>query len=313
MATLAIGCARPNGNETGDRAQSGQTGSSATGSGSPRAIGASTPTPESRPTATPDPRTLQDRLDAYLGYQPGAFGVVVHDVRTSYEATHLDRDRFPLGSLYKLFVMYEAGRMTRLGRLSWDTIVTTPAEYLFGEPRGGVPPNTRLALIDALAAMIGVSSNAAALALIERIGASTIEESPRRIGLDDTAIDIAAGTAPGHFEIDARGSARDITTFLIKLDREELVGPDQDRRMVDLMLDQKIGDRLPRYLPDAIPIAHKTADIDGYTHDAGLVYLPGRPFIVTALAYGDNPTDGKNVVAEVSRLAFEVLSARRKS
>ena len=55
----------------------------------------------------------------------------------------------------------------------------------------------------------------------------------------------------------------------------------------------------------------KTADLDSYTHDAGLVYLPGRPYAIAILAQGLNLADGKAIVAEISRIAFAYFAARR--
>ena len=47
--------------------------------------------------------------------------------------------------------------------------------------------------------------------------------------------------------------------------------------MIELLLKQKISDRIPVLLPSNVPVAHKTADLDGFTHDAGVVFVPGRP------------------------------------
>ena len=124
-------------------------------------------------------------------------------------------------------------------------------------------------------------------------------------------VEVEVVNGPGHYSIDARGAARDFVSLLVKLDREELVGPQQDRHMVDLMLGQKIADRIPLLLPPDVPIAHKTADLDSYTHDAGLVYLPGRPYAIAILAQGLNLADGKAIVAEISRIAFAYFAARR--
>jgi len=135
--------------------------------------------------------------------------------------------------------------------------------------------------------------------------------APARFGLANTTIDVATVSGPGHYSIDARGSARDIVGLLVKIDREELVGPEQDRRMVDLMLGQKIADRIPLLLPPDVPIAHKTADLDSYTHDAGLVYLPERPYAIAILGQGLNLTDGKAIVAEVSRIAYAYFDGTR--
>jgi beta-lactamase class A len=202
-------------------------------------------------------------------------------------------------------------RQLRIGRIPRGATVQTLPDYSFIEPQGGIPPGTRLPVEQAVATMVAVSSNAAALALTELVTPAELMAAPARLGMANTSIDVVTVNGPGHYSIDARGAARDFVGLLVKLDREELVGPEQDRRMVDFLLGQKIADRIPLLLPAQVPVAHKTADLDSYTHDAGLVYLPGRPYAIAILAQGLNLTDGKAIVAEISRIAFAYFSVRR--
>ena len=272
-----------------------------------------TPTLRRRVEPTPlvDDGALQRQLERFMREQHGSYGVSVRDLHGPVVADFEPRERFPLGSLYKLYLTFEVMRQVRAGALTLADSVQTPAEYDFGEPQGGVPPGTRLSVADAIASTIRISSNAAALALIETVRPAALAAAPARLGLGDTAIDVAPSGEPGHYEIDARGSARDVADLLVRLDREQLVGPEQDRRFLDMLLGQKIDDRLPALLPPDMPIAHKTADLDGFTHDAGIVYLPGRPYAIAVLAQGDSPLEGKAVVAEISRLVFSYFQDGR--
>jgi beta-lactamase class A len=261
-----------------------------------------------RPPPTADDGRLQRELDAFLKEQRGNFGVAIRDLGGPVAASFEADDRFPLGSLFKLPLMAEVMRQVRGGKIALGQSVQTLTDYDFGEPQGGIPPATRVSVEEALTAMISVSSNAAALALIDLVGPDELIAAPKRLGLTNTAIDVAT-YSKGRYEIDARSSARDILQMLVKLDREQLVGPQQDRKMIDLLLGQKIDDRIPVLLPSDVPIAHKTADLDGFTHDAGIVYLPGRPFAIAILAQGLNPTDGKAQVSEIARIAYAYFSS----
>jgi beta-lactamase class A len=272
---------------------------------------ATTPVPTPRPTAIVDDGGLQRELRAFLEEQQGAFGVAVADLHGPVTAAFDADDLFQLGSLYKLVLLAEVMRQVKIGRIARGATVRTLPDYTFIEPQGGIPPGTRVPIEQALAAMVAVSSNAAALALTELVTPAELVSAPRRLGMANTAIDVATVNGPGHYSVDARGAARDFVSLLVKLDREELVGSEQDRRMVDLLLGQKIADRIPLLLPRDVPIAHKTADLDSYTHDAGLVYLPGRPYAIAILAQGLNLADGKAIVAEISRITFAYFSSRR--
>lgn len=244
-----------------------------------------------------------------MSLQGGAFGVAIRDLHGPVAAAHHPDDRFVLGSLYKLVLASEVMRQARAGRFALLETVETLPEYTFGEPPGGVPPATRLPIDEMLRKMIAVSSNAAALALVELVGPDALSAAPQRLAMPATTIEVTT-VAPGRHEIDARGTARDLLGLCVRLDREQLIGPDHDRRMIDLLLGQQIDDRFPRLLPADVPIAHKTADLEGYTHDAGIVYLSGRPFAIVVLAQALNLLDGTAIVAEICRLAFQYFKER---
>src|SRR6266545_1208439 len=99
---------------------------------------------EAPPTPLADDDALQRLLDRFLGEQRGQFGVAVRDLQGPVAASYQARDRFPLGSLFKLILMFEVMRQVRLGGFALSEPVRTPAEYSFGEPPGGVPPGSRV-------------------------------------------------------------------------------------------------------------------------------------------------------------------------
>ena len=66
--------------------------------------------------------------------------------------------------------------------------------------------------------------------------------------------------------------------------------------------------RLQLYLPEDVEIAHKCGDLDFLEHDAGIVLLPKRPYLIVVLTK-DNPTnqDGREVIGTVSRMVYEEM------
>src|SRR5438128_46765 len=165
------------------------------------------PTP--RPIESFDDRALQRELDAFLREQQGDFGVAIVDLHGPVTAAFDADDRFQLGSLYKLVLMAEVMRQLRVGRIARSASIQTLPDYSFIEPQGGIPPGTRVPVEQALATMIAVSSNAAALALTELVTPTELMAAPRRLGMGNTAIDVVMVNGPGHYSIDARGPARD--------------------------------------------------------------------------------------------------------
>src|SRR5437867_5984426 len=70
---------------------------------------------EAPPTPLADDGALQRQLDRFLDEQRGQFGVAVRDLHGPVAAAYRPRERFPLGSLFKLLLMYEVMRQVRLG------------------------------------------------------------------------------------------------------------------------------------------------------------------------------------------------------
>jgi beta-lactamase class A len=255
-----------------------------------------------------DPQALQRALDQLVRQRRGRFGVAAREIAGPLSVSHGGDERFQLASIYKVILMAEVMRVVDTGNLKLTDEVRTVEHYEFGEPEGGVPPDTTVTVDRALAAMIGVSSNAAALALIHQIGALALQGAPTRFGMRATEIDVQPVSSPGHYEIDAIGPASDLADFLRRLGRGEVVSPSADRRMVDYMLAQQIDDRLPALLPGDVQVAHKTGDLDGFTHDVGIVFAPAHPFAIAVLAEGGSLAEGKAAAAETGRLLYAALA-----
>lgn len=71
--------------------------------------------------------------------------------------------------------------------------------------------------------------------------------------------------------------------FALLLDGQ-VVSPQASREMLDLLAQQGITDRLPVGLPPGTRVAHKTGNLPGIVHDAGVIYAPAGPVIVAVLS-----------------------------
>ena len=75
--------------------------------------------------------------------------------------------------------------------------------------------------------------------------------------------------------------------------------------MLDLLKSQKLNNKLPKYLPQEIDVAHKTGEIDSLTHDAGIVYAPTSDYIIVILSKSDYPPGAEERIADISRAVYE--------
>ena len=85
--------------------------------------------------------------------------------------------------------------------------------------------------------------------------------------------------------------------------------------MIDILLDQQFTGGIAPGLPDAVRgvarVAHKTGDISSVSHDAGLVFLPGRPPYVVAILVENAGDAGERTAAltMASRAIYGAVAA----
>ncbi len=113
--------------------------------------------------------------------------------------------------------------------------------------------------------------------------------------------------------LNANNLAGDITPleigqFFEKLYKGEIIDPENSAKMLDLLSRQQINDRIPKNLPTGTKVAHKTADIDLFEHDAGIVYTPKGDFIVVVLSETENPTSASEKIADMSKAVYDYIN-----
>ncbi|MXZ46628.1 MAG: serine hydrolase [Chloroflexi bacterium] len=222
-------------------------------------------------------------------------GFVVLDLTDGSHCSNRADEPFRTASLYKLFVLTEAYEQAREGTFAWDEEIT------FDRLREGTESgqdDTEEVTVDAAEAarlMIQLTDNEAAEALAERLTWRAVNGEPARLGLRETILGGAYMT-----------TANDIAHFFAQLHARTLLGPEDDEAMLRILLDQRIRDRIPWFLPADVPVAHKTGRIDTVANDAGIVYAPAGPFVLVVLTESEETWDpGYHAIRELARIAYE--------
>src|SRR5690606_27153149 len=71
-------------------------------------------------------------------------------------------------------------------------------------------------------------------------------------------------------------TADDVAALFTALVRGELLAEAGTEEALDVLGRQQVRDRLPRHLPVHVRVAHKTGELGGLRHDAGVLYLGPR-------------------------------------
>ncbi len=141
----------------------------------------------------------------------------------------------------------------------------------------------RVTLMDLCTLMIILSDNTATNLLIRRLGMDAINQRIRALGLKNTRLNRLLFDADAQKQgLENRVSAKDMGLLLSLLYEGKLVSTQASKQMLDTLKNQRLNGKMPFFL-HGIPIAHKTGEDDGISHDVGIVYA-GEPFVVCFLS-----------------------------
>jgi len=271
---------------------------------------------------------LRERVMTRINEVPGAtVGVVFAEVGGG-AAIFVNPDSvFHAASTMKVPVMIEYFRALDQGRIRRDEellLDTVFKSIVDGSPYAldaGVDSDSsvfkrvgqRVPLRWLVERMIVRSSNLATNALIERLDAKRVDATAKSLGANHTKV--LRGVEDGKaFQqgLNNQVSARDLATLMDAIESGKAASTASCREMVDILVRQEFREEIPAGLPSGTRVAHKTGWITGVTHDAAIVYPPGRkPYVLVVLTKGirERPVAQK-LIADISRLVWDATRAK---
>lgn len=262
-------------------------------------------------------QTPQEILRARLEHQihtiadsvDGVVGVAIQDPESG-EAFAVNGDVvFTQASAIKLPLLVELFRQVDEGRQDLDEIVTLSTRDVV--PGSGVlqqltPGRVRLPLRDVATLMITVSDNTATNIIIDRVGMDNVNETMVRLGLPRTKL-----------------QRKMMDLEAVEADRENLSTPNEQARLLSLIHHGEVlsaasrdellrilsipkSSRIRALLPQDVRVAHKTGGVPGVSVDVGIVYLDGRPFIVSTMVnWVIDTADAERAMSEIALAAYQ--------
>ena len=104
---------------------------------------------------------------------------------------------------------------------------------------------------------------------------------------------------------------RDVATLFKHLFARDVVSHRASREMLRLLKRQAIVDRFPVLLPPGAMLAHKTGNLPGVVHDAGIVDTPDGPIILVAMSEGVVDEGAATIVLQrLARVVYEHYGGR---
>ncbi len=237
------------------------------------------------------------QVDGLVRAFPGDAAVYVADPNAAAPLyTHEADQEFLAASLYKLGILIEVETRVDAGTLGYDDAIEIGSEDITDDG-SFEPAGTVMTIDEALESMITVSDNGTALAFWRLLGPAKVDATLERIGLGGFHV------ALDDYD-DNTVTARAVGELLTQLARRRLVSPAASDRMLARLERQQVNDRLPAQLPPDAVVAHKTGNLGGVTHDAGIVFTPSGPRIVVGLTANAAEDEADQFLAGLGSLVY---------
>jgi beta-lactamase class A len=253
--------------------------------------------------------SLAAALDPLIQDAGGRYGVLVEAQASGARYEHQADAVFRSASVYKLPLAVDVLRRLDRHELSLDDQLTIEAEDATEpEPRGGVYPGDTITVEQALEAMTGVSSNAAAHALMRLVGRAQVDQSWALLGWHATLVPEIEPSDTTDAGPAAVTSAADMADLLDRLLRGQLLSVTSSLRLLQLLSAPDQLDPLGPALPDGTEHVGKTGNLDDASTVAGVVYTPSGPLIVVVLDEGVEPASARALIGSLAASAYAVVA-----
>jgi beta-lactamase class A len=260
---------------------------------------------------------LQDEIAALVAKFPGQTGLVVEELASNRSILFNEKEHFIAASIIKLPILWELFRQIETGVFSTSARIHIAASHKVGgsgilhELDDGLQPT----ISDLATLMIILSDNTATNLLIEMLGFDLINQTIRELGLRSTLLQrkmMDIDQAQQGFENYV--SASDVALLLRKMWQSKGLTPTSHATMLDILKRQQHNDRLSVDFPEGTLFAHKTGQLPGIEHDAGILIMPQHVLILVALTRqpGENLA-GPRFCGQVGRLVYDHYRALEKS
>lgn len=273
-------------------------------------------------TFTPNADSLTDAIAARIATTPGAIVAVSYRDLQTGEKLDLSADTvFHAASTMKVPVMIEVLRRAQLGAFTLDQeilLVNQFASLADGSPFSlnmaddgdsvlYAKIGERVKIRELLQRMIVRSSNLATNQLIELVGAANVTATAHSLGAPGISVlrGVEDQKAFDKGMINTTTSA-DLAALLEGIEKGTVLSSANSSEMREILLAQEFNEKIPAGLPPGTKVAHKTGEITAVSHDAAVIYPPGRkPYVLVVLTKGIRESSASSaLIADISRLVW---------
>jgi beta-lactamase class A len=230
------------------------------------------------------------------------YALLIKNLKTGERYYYNEHKIFETASLYKLWVMAVAYQQIEKNEIRENEILSEniselKKKYIISTDSANLEDEiVTWPIQNALENMITVSDNNSALLLTDKVGLKNVSNFLIQNDLRESKV--------GFENIGPTSSAYDIGKFFENLYHEQLANKSSTIKMINLLKNQKINYKLPKFIPQNIEIAHKTGELDNLSHDAGIFYTPKADYIIVILSKTNNILYANENMAIISKKIY---------
>jgi beta-lactamase class A len=260
----------------------------------------------------------EDSIRAIVRETDAVVGVAILDL-TDQRAFYLNADAiYPTASTIKIAVLaelyrqHERGSGAKLGDLytvnAKDGVGT---EGILQSMSAGV---SRITNRDLALLMVSLSDNSATNVLIDRVGMDNVNSWLTQIGLERTRLrrhmlDVKAAQEGR----ENTSTPRELVTMLRAIYDGRVFGKSTTEEFFKMLSTQK-SSYIPRHLPADLMIANKPGNLDAVRNDAGIIFVPGRPFAIAVMTtFADDGVAAEESIGRIAQAAWSYFDRVGKS
>ncbi len=245
-------------------------------------------------------------LEGYLKGIPGKLAVYCKNLVTGEILDYNGDIPMMAASVIKIPVLIETFRQIQAGMLKKDQLYVLeegdklPSCGCLNRMHAGL----NLTVQDLYNLMIILSDNTAANILIRLLGGTEeINGSLAKMGYQTCRVNrLLFDPEASDKGIENYVSGREIGDMLEKMYRGKMIDRKSSEEMLEIMKSQRLKNKIPFYFQGCVPIAHKTGEDDGITHDVGIIF-GSQPFILCCMS---NETDCTRFNRFIQKLAWSL-------
>lgn len=253
---------------------------------------------------------MEESIRAVAQDTDAVVGVAVLDL-TDQRAFYLNADAiYPTASTIKIAVLAELYRQHERGSgAKLDDLYTVNAkdgvgtEGILQAMSAGV---SRITNRDLALLMVSLSDNSATNVLIDRVGMDNVNAWLTQLGMEQTRLrrrmlDVKAAQEGR----ENTATPRELVSMLRAIHDGRVFGKATTEDFLKMLSTEK-SSYIPRLLPAGLMIANKPGNLDAVRNDAGIIFVPGRPFAIAVMT--TFAADGLEAQESIGRIAHAAWS-----